>query len=209
MANQTINHRRLIINDATNISELGEAIYPHLNRHDVKFNENGEYKVNLKVPEDKAKGMIALYEKAIQSSISEAEQKLNGKKVKLAPKPYSVEDGFAVFKYKMKATGINRKTKEPFSQRPALFDAKKNPLNPSSCNIWGGSKMKIAYVLRSYYSPALGAGVTAQLKAVQIIELVEGKQMDLFAKEDGYENTTSPEEMNNVPQTEVQTSTDF
>ncbi|BAQ94244.1 single-stranded DNA-binding protein [uncultured phage_MedDCM-OCT-S30-C28] len=197
------------MNDATNISELGEAIYPHLNRPDVKFNENGEYKVNLKIPEDKAKGMIAIYEKAIQDSISEAEAKLNGKKVKLAPKPYSIENGQAVFKYKMKATGINRKTKEPFSQRPALFDAKKNPLNPSSCNIWGGSKMKIAYVLRSYYSPALGAGVTAQLKAVQIIELVEGKQMDLFAKEDGYENTTSPEEMNNVPKTEVQTSTDF
>ncbi len=197
------------MNDATNISELGVAIYPHLNRPDVKFNENGEYKVNLQIPEDKAKGMIAIYEKAIQDSISEAEAKLNGKKVKLAPKPYSIENGQAVFKYKMKATGINRKTKEPFSQRPALFDAKKNPLNPSSCNIWGGSKMKIAYVLRSYYSPALGAGVTAQLKAVQIIELVEGKQMDLFAKEDGYENTTSPEEMNNVPKTEVQTSTDF
>ena len=197
------------MNDATNISELGEAIYPHLNKPDVKFNENGEYKVNLKIPEDKAKGMIAIYEKAIQDSISEAEAKLNGKKVKLAPKPYSIENGQAVFKYKMKATGINRKTKEPFSQRPALFDAKKNPLNPSSCNIWGGSKMKIAYVLRSYYSPALGAGVTAQLKAVQIIELVEGKQLDLFAKEDGYENTTSPEEMNNVPKTEVQTSTDF
>ena len=197
------------MNDATNISELGEAIYPHLNRPDVKFNENGEYKVNLKIPEDKAKGMIAIYEKAIQDSISEAEAKLNGKKVKLAPKPYSIENGQEVFKYKMKATGINRKTKEPFSQRPALFDAKKNPLNPSSCNIWGGSKMKIAYVLRSYYSPALGAGVTAQLKAVQIIELVEGKQLDLFAKEDGYENTTSPEEMNNVPKTEVQTSTDF
>ena len=197
------------MNDATNISELGVAIYPHLNRPDVKFNENGEYKVNLKIPEDKAKGMIAIYEKAIQDSISEAEAKLNGKKVKLAPKPYSIENGQAVFKYKMKATGINRKTKEPFSQRPALFDAKKNPLNPSSCNIWGGSKMKIAYVLRSYYSPALGAGVTAQLKAVQIIELVEGKQLDLFAKEDGYENTTSPEEMNNVPKTEVQTSTDF
>ena len=51
--------------------------------------------------------------------------------------------------------------------------------------------------------------MTAQLKAVQIIELVEGKQLDLFAKEDGYETTTSPEEMNNVPKTEVQTSTDF
>ena len=196
-------------NATTNISELGEAIYPHLNKPDVKFNENGEYKVTLKIPEAKAKGMIATYEEAIQNSISEAEQQLKGKKVKLAPKPYTVENGFALFKYKMKATGVNRKTKEPFSQRPALFDAKKNPLNPSSCNIWGGSKMKIAYVLRSYYSPALGAGVTAQLKAVQIIELVESKQMDLFAKEDGYENTTSTEEMNNVPQAEVQASTDF
>ena len=124
--------------DATNISELGEAIYPHLNRPDVKFNENGEYKVNLKIPEAKAKDMIAVYEKAIQDSISEAEAKLNGKKVKLAPKPYSIENGNVIFKYKMKATGVNRKTKEPFSQRPALFDAKKNPLNPSSCSIWGG-----------------------------------------------------------------------
>ena len=194
--------------DNTNISELGEAIYPHLNRPDVKFSEAGEYKVTLKIPEDKAKGMIAIYEKAIQDSISEAEQKLNGKKVKLAPKPYSVENGMALFKYKMKATGVNRKTKEPFSQRPALFDAKKNPLNPTSCNIWGGSKMKIAYNLRAYYSPALGAGVTAQLKAVQIIELVESKQMDLFSKEDGFEATPT-EEMNNVPKTEVQTSTDF
>ena len=195
-------------NATTNISELGEALYPHLNRPDVKFNEAGEYKVTLKIPEAKAKSMIASYEKAIQDSISEAEQKLNGKKVKLAPKPFSVEDGFASFKYKMKATGVNRKTKEPFSQRPALFDAKKNPLNPSTCNIWGGSKLKIAYNLRAYYSPALGAGVTAQLKAVQIIELVEGKQLDLFSKEDGFE-TTPTEEMNNVQRTEVQTSTDF
>jgi len=196
------------MNEATHISELGEAIYPHLNKPDVKFNENGEYKVTLKIPADKAKGMISTYEKAIENSISEAEQKLSGKKVKLAPKPYSVEKGFALFKFKMKARGINRKTKEPFSQRPALFDAKKNPINPSSCNIWGGSKMKIAYFLRPYYSPALGAGVTSQIKAVQIIELVESKQLDLFAKEDGYE-ATSTEEKNDVPKTEVQTSTDF
>jgi hypothetical protein len=196
------------MNEATNISELGEAIYPHLNKPDVKFNEAGEYSVKLKVPEAKAKDMIALYEKAIEDSISKAELELKGKKVKVAPKPYSIEDGFAIFKYKMKATGMNRKTKEPFSQRPALFDAKKNPMNPTSCNIWGGSKMKIAYQLRSYYSPALGAGVTAQLKAVQIIELVESKQQDLFEKEDGYE-TATPEETNNVFKTEVQTSTDF
>ena len=197
------------MSDSTNISDLGEFVYPHLNKPDVRFNEAGEYKLTLKLPKNQALRMVTLIDKELDASMAEAEKENKGKKIKQAPKPYKIEDGDAVFKFKMKATGINRKTKEPFSQRPALFDAKKNPLNPSSCNIWGGSKMKIAYVLRSYYSPALGAGVTAQLKAVQIIELVEGKQMDLFAKEDGYENTTSPEEMNNVPKTEVQTSTDF
>ena len=197
------------MSDSTNISDLGEFVYPHLNKPDVRFNEAGEYKLTLKLPKNQALRMVTLIDKELDASMAEAEKENKGKKIKQAPKPYKIEDGDAFFKFKMKATGINRKTKEPFSQRPALFDAKKNPLNPSSCNIWGGSKMKIAYVLRSYYSPALGAGVTAQLKAVQIIELVEGKQMDLFAKEDGYENTTSPEEMNNVPKTEVQTSTDF
>ena len=194
------------MNEATNISELGEAIYPHLNKPDVKFNENGEYKVNLKIPEDKAKGMIAIYEKAIQNSISEAETKLNGKNVKLAPKPYSIENGNVIFKYKMKATGINRKTKEAFSQRPALFDAQKTPF-PHSQSIWGGTKGKVAFIAKGYYVPALGAGVTLQLKAVQIIDLVEGgsKQGDLFEKEDGYK----VQETNEVQSSEVQTSTDF
>jgi hypothetical protein len=197
------------MNEATYISELGEAIYPHLNKPDVKFNENGEYKVILKVSQGRATKMVAQFEKAMQDSISKAESELKGKTVKVAPSPYSEEGGFVNFKFKMKATGVNRKTKEPFSQRPALFDAKKNPLNPTSCNIWGGSKIKVAYQLRPYHTPLIGAGVTAILKAVQVIDLVEGKQMNLFSKEDGYENATSPEEMNNVPQTEVQTSTDF
>ena len=30
------------------ISAMGEAIYPHLNKPDVKFSEAGEYKVTLK-----------------------------------------------------------------------------------------------------------------------------------------------------------------
>ena len=191
------------------ISVVGEAIYPHLNRPDVRFSEAGEYKVNLKVPEGEAKGMIADFEKAIENSISDAEQKARGKKIKVAPKPFSVEEGFATFKFKMKATGINHKTKEPFSQRPMLFDAKKNPIDPSSVSIWGGSKLKIAYTLRPYYSPAIGAGVVGQLKAVQVIELVEGKkQLDLFEKEDGFENQSTQPESNHA-ETEVQTSTDF
>jgi hypothetical protein len=53
----------------------------------------------------------------------------------------------------------------------------------------------------------LGAGVTLQLRAVQVIDLVEGgnKQGDLFDKEDGY----TVQETNEVQSSEVQTSTDF
>jgi hypothetical protein len=53
----------------------------------------------------------------------------------------------------------------------------------------------------------LGAGVTMQLRAVQVIDLVEGgsKQIDLFDKEDGYVSQVKDE----VQETEVQASTDF
>ena len=105
------------------------------------------------------------------------------KKDKTAPKPYKLEDGYAHFKFKMKATGKNKKTNEAFSQKPALFDAEKNPF-PQSQSIWGGTKGKVAFRAKGYYVPALGAGVTLQLKAVQIIDLVEGgsKQGDLLKK---------------------------
>lgn len=198
------------MSDAKNISVLGEAVYPHLNKPDVRFNEAGDYKVTLKVPTAKAKEMIQQIDKALESSIAEAEQKNQGKKIKVAPAPYTVEGDFHFFKFKMKATGINRKTKEPFSQRPAIFDAQKNPLSPS-ISIWGGTKMKVAYQMRNYYTPIIGAGVVLQLIAVQVIELVEGKsqQLDLFDKEDGYVATNQQEQLNEIQATEIQASADF
>ena len=66
--------------------------------------------------------------------------------------------------------------------------------------------MKVAYILVPYFTPMLGAGITARLKAVQVIELVEGKQVNLFDKQDGYE---AKSESTNEIQTEVQESKDF
>lgn len=195
------------MSDNTHISVVGEFVYPHLTKPDVRFNEAGEYKVTLKVAKDQATEMLKSFDTAIESSVAEAEKSANGKKIKQAPKPYTIEEGNVFFKFKMKATGTNRKTKEPFSQRPVVLDSQKNPM-PSTISIWGGTKGKVAFQLRSYYVPALGAGVTAQLKAVQIIDLVEGgsKQLELFDKEDGY---VSSEQSENVQATEVQASTDF
>ena len=197
------------MSQTTNISEIGEAIYPHLNKPDVRFSEAGEYKVTLKVAKSDATAMLKLYNSAIEDALKLAEQNHKGKGIKNAPKPFTEEDKFVFFKFKMKATGINQKTKEKFSQRPQLFDAKKNPI-PLSTLIWGGSKMRVAYNLVPYYTPMLGAGITARLKAVQVIELVEGKDSNLFSKEDGYEATPEPKpEVISNETSEVQESKDF
>ena len=197
------------MSQTTNISEIGEAIFPHLNKPDVRFNEAGEYKVTLKVAKSDATEMLKLYNSAIEDALKLAEQNHKGKGIKNAPKPFTEEDNYVFFKFKMKATGVNQKTKEKFSQRPQLFDAKKNPI-PLSTIIWGGSKMRVAFNLVPYYTPMLGAGITARLKAVQVISLVEGKDSNLFSKEDGYETTPEPKaEVISNETSEVQESKDF
>ena len=197
------------MSQTTNISEIGEAIYPHLNKPDVRFSEAGEYKVTLKVAKSDATAMLKIYNSAIEDALKLAEQNHKGKGIKNAPKPFTEENDYVFFKFKMKATGVNQKTKEKFSQRPQLFDAKKNPI-PLSTIIWGGSKMRVAFNLVPYYTPMLGAGITARLKAVQVISLVEGKDSNLFSKEDGYETTPEPKaEVISNETSEVQESKDF
>ena len=193
----------------TRVSVIGEAIYPHLNKPDVRFNEYGEYKVTLKVGKQDASAMVKLIDQACEDSLATAEKEAKGKKIKpAATKPYKLEGDNVFFKFKMRASGKNKKTNEMFSQRPALFDAKKNPI-PASQSIWGGSLMKIAYQLIPYHTPMLGAGVSARLKAVQILKLVEGQSQNVFNEEDGFEAKTDTPKSNSNGKTEVQESTDF
>lgn len=191
---------------STHISVVGEAVYPHLTKPDVRFNEAGEYKVTLKVAKSDASAMLKVFDKALDDSLAMAQKEHKGKGIKTAPIPYTIEGDNVFFKFKMKASGVNKKTKEQFTQRPMLFDAKKNPL-PSSISIWGGSKIKVAFQLRPYFTQLLGAGIVSQLKAVQVISLVEGRQLNLFNEEDGFEVTAQEKE--NEQATEVQASSDF
>ena len=197
--------------NTTKVSVAGEAIYPHLSKPDVRFNADGEYKVTLKISKQDASEMVKQFDQALDDSLAEAEKKAKGKKVKEAPKPYTAEGDNVFFKFKMKASGVNGKTKERFTQRPALFDSKKRPITNGTV-IWGGSQMKVAYQLAPYYVPAIGAGVSARLKAVQILKLVEGKDTSsshLFKEEDGFETPEKSEESTSNGTSKVQESTDF
>jgi hypothetical protein len=192
----------------TKVSVASEAIYPHLVKPDVRFSELGEYKVTLKISKSDATDMVRSVNQSILDSLAKAEKDNKGKKVKEAPKPYTEEGDFVFFKLKMKASGVNRKTQEKFSQRPTLFDAKKNPL-PTDVSIWGGSTLKCAYQEIPYFTPMLGAGVSLRLKAVQVIKLVQGKSdTNIFKEEDGFESKSNSESENSdAPK--VQESSDF
>ena len=84
------------MSQTTNISEIGEAIYPHLNKPDVRFSEAGEYKVTLKVAKSDATAMLKLYNSAIEDALKLAEQNHKGKGIKNAPKPFTEEDNFCL-----------------------------------------------------------------------------------------------------------------
>lgn len=197
-----------MLDSKTHVSVMGEAVYPSLNKPETRFDENGIYKVTLKVAKQDASAMIDLFNKAIDDSLKVAKEDNKGKPIKLAPKPYAVEGDWAFFKFKMKASGVSRKTKQKFEQRPTLFDAKKNPL-PNDKVVWGGSKIKVAFQLRPYFTPMLGAGVVSQLKAVQVIDLVEGGDAtNVFNEEEGFTISEASTKSNGSEEA-VQESFDF
>ena len=56
------------------VSPLGEAVYPHLNRPDVKFNPLGEYKITLKLNKSDASKFIQEIDKYIDDCLATYEK---------------------------------------------------------------------------------------------------------------------------------------
>ena len=172
-------------------SPKGTFVYPHLNKPDTKFNADGEYKVTLSLTSEEATPLLKTLEEQISLSKSEAEEKAKGKKLKVADPPYVVneEDGNYHFKFKLKARVKSSKTGNEWEQKPAIFDSQLKPFSLDK-QIWGGTQGKISFEVVRYFVATTGAGITLRMKAVQIIDLVEGSGGDGtkhgFNTEDGY-----------------------
>ena len=161
----------------------GVAYFPYISQPDTKFDEAGVYKVNLCVPREEAEPIIKLINAEIVSGIKGVMEK-SKKEVKQAPVPYHDEvdedtgqpTGNVIIKFKSKA-----------AWKPAVFDSKGNMM--TSHNIYGGSVIKVNGSIAFYSSPSIGAGVSLRLRAVQIIEYVEGADGATkfgFDSEDGF-----------------------
>ncbi|MCX4025652.1 hypothetical protein H0A36_28285 [Endozoicomonas sp. SM1973] len=164
----------------TYISPLGTlGPFPRLNKPDTKFNADGEYKAQLVVPAEDAQKLIDRINKQYEefyNELTEEERKKKKKpklKLKKADLPYEVDEdeGTVTFKYKLKAL-IKKKDGTIIKRRPIIYDSKgKKVPEVTDIFIGQGSEIKISTLFYTWYTPTLGAGITLQFDAVQVIKL--------------------------------------
>lgn len=194
-------------------SPTGVAAFPWLNKPDTKYNADGEYRVRLVLPkkDKEVKAFIEsldeAHEKAVEvmrKRVAEDKGAAAAKKMKIADAPYKDEDdkdtgkptGNVVVNFKMKALVKSKKTGEEFEQRPTIFDAKGNQVDPCP-RIGSGSKIKVSAFVVPFYTAQVGAGISLRLRGVKIIDLVEFGGGDASShgfgdEEDGYEAPSKP-----------------
>ena len=147
---------------------VGIARYPSLNRPDTKFDDVGVFKVNLEMSTEDAEPFLKQIEALFSEFVADKKRELKKDKLKLHAAPWEENDGLTQLKLKVKAMGKSKEG-ETFSRQPKLFGADGQPLE---ANVGGGSKIKVAVVPYCWYTASLGAGITLQPKAVQVIDLV-------------------------------------
>jgi len=146
----------------------GIAYYPYISAPDTKFDEQGHYKVNLCLSEEDAKPVIELIKQSVVEGIKALKKDKPNAEIKQAPLPFNKEvdddgnpTGNVIIKFKSKA-----------AYKPAVFDSKGNMMTNS--NIYGGSELKVNGSCAFFHTAMIGAGVSIRLRAVQVIQYVEG-----------------------------------
>jgi len=180
---------------------IGVAVYPRLNEPDYKFQPAGEFSVNVRLTEKDARPLITALDEMLDkwhTEESKTRRKPNLKKAPLPVKPAVDDDGNETddwdFKFKMKHN-VTTQSGKSWTQRPKLYDSELQGYNGGI--IGGGSRIAVNFVPATYYTPALGCGITLRLNAVQVVELVEweNKSADLgFQKVEGYKSPEKEEE---------------
>ena len=146
----------------------GIAYYPYISAPDTKFDEQGHYKVNLCLSEEDAQPVIELIKQSVVEGIKALKKDKPNMEIKQAPLPFSKEvdedgnpTGNVIIKFKSKA-----------AYKPAVFDSKGKMMTNS--NIYGGSEIKVNGSCAFFHTAMIGAGVSIRLRAVQVIQYVEG-----------------------------------
>jgi hypothetical protein len=198
------------MSNKTFVTPKGTARWPKINKPDTKFDEDGVYTVDLILEGKDSEALIEQITKIRDEGYKEFCTKEKKAKLKLADLPFKAEEddagnetGRTVFRFKLKAKGKS-KDGSKYDRKVAIFDAKGKP---TKAEVWGGSGIKVSYEPRPWFVAMHGVGVSLQLRAVQIIDLVTKGSGDSksfgFGEEDGYveEKEQTGEEQTNAEQT--------
>jgi len=182
---------------ANNIMVLeGTAQWAKVLEPDTKWNPLGDYTINLQMTQEEAAPMCERLEELVQETFKKAIKEKPPLKNSLTTQPVSStvydkdtgdDTGIEEFKFKLKAK-VQRKDGSYYEQKPAVLDAKKQPL-PEGMLIGNGSRVKVAFEPFPYVMQATKkVGVSLRLKAVQVLDLVEygNNSTSVFDEEDGF-----------------------
>jgi hypothetical protein len=160
--------------------------YPKLIEPETKFTPEGHYKVTAVIPAEDAGPLADQLDALYEAHKASLKAQAPGQKFKAVDPSFGYEDidGKPCFtiSVKMKAKGVDRDGRS-WSAVPALFDASGAPVKDREAlrGMWSGTTGRVSFEACPFYQPALGAGITLRLKAVQILKLVEsGGSADSF-----------------------------
>ena len=149
-------------------SPEGTALYPHLNKADTKFADQGIYSVTLQFPESEAAPFLEKCQAAFDEYLDLEKLKAKKTTLKLAEKPWTTEDGTTSVKIKVRAL-VPLKNGDTWDRKPLLHSA----TGGSTDNIGSGSRLKIAVLPFCCPHGSSGHGIQLQPEAVSVVELVE------------------------------------
>ena len=179
--------------------------YPKLIEPETKFSPEGHYKVTAIIPAEEAGPMADQLDALFEAHKASLKAQAPSQKFKAVDPSFGYEeiDGKPCFtvSVKMKAKGMDRDGRA-WTASPALFDASGAPVKhrESLRSMWSGTTGRVSVEACPFFQPAIGAGITLRLKAVQIIDLVEsGGSADSYGFQEEAGGWASSETEASVP----------
>ena len=188
--------------------------YPKLIEPETKYSPEGHYKVTAVIPAEDAGPMADQLDALYEAHKASLKAQAPSQKFKAIDPSFGYEDidGKPCFtiSVKMKAKGMDRDGRS-WSAVPALFDATGAPVKDRDAlrGMWSGTTGRVSFEACPFFQPALGAGITLRLKAVQILDLVEsGGSANSFGFQEETGGWAASEAKASVPFDATGTATD-
>lgn len=200
---------------------IGIAVYPHLTKPDTKWKPEGEYRTKIKYDAATAEGLRTTLTKYIDEAFEKYKELLveYDKKAKVKgltkadlPLKADVDDdgeetGFFLLNTKRTASGVSKKTGEPWKAKIVIADSKGKAVPTKGLSIWSGSELRVMGKVMGWYGAKDNeVGITVEIAGVQIKKLVSGGDGDVSfeAMDDAEDGFVAADE----PATETTEATD-